>query len=294
MAALTLEKMAAGGMNDQVGGGFHRYSTDERWRVPHFEKMLYDNALLVPAYIEGWQATGNRRFRQVAAKTLDYVAREMTSPGGAFYSATDADSLTPSGHREEGWFFTWTIEELNDALGAEDAHLAAAVYGLDAGQLRGKKCPVFDQTLDRLAVDLGLFAGTAVICRRPNQCGTVCLPSAASGTAAGRQNPGRLERFDDFRLCPRRLRPGRFGLSRPGRSGGGLYPDRMVVDGRLKRSFQRRAARGNGFLDDHAFMVAALLDLFEATADLRWLTHAVELDRVWPVNFMTLKTAGSS
>ena len=131
MVVLTLEKMADGGINDQVGGGFHRYSTDAQWIVPHFEKMLYDNALLIPVYIEGWQATGNLRFKQVAIRTLDYVNREMTSPEGAFFSATDADSPTPSGQREEGWFFTWTRAELNDALSAEDARIAAALYGVD-------------------------------------------------------------------------------------------------------------------------------------------------------------------
>src|SRR2546425_7574163 len=108
MATLTLDKMAYGGMYDQVGGGFHRYSTDDRWLVPHFEKMLYDNALLTMAYLEGYQATGREDFARVAREILRYVERDMTSPEGAFYSATDADSPAPGGRREEGWFFTWT------------------------------------------------------------------------------------------------------------------------------------------------------------------------------------------
>jgi uncharacterized protein len=130
MAVLTLEKMAAGGMNDQVGGGFHRYSTDRQWLVPHFEKMLYDNALLVPAYIEGWQVTANERFRQTACATLDYVVREMTAAEGAFFSATDADTLTPSGQSVEGYYFTWTRDELEAVLGPGDAAIAATVYGV--------------------------------------------------------------------------------------------------------------------------------------------------------------------
>ena len=109
MAVLSLEKMAAGGIFDQVGGGFHRYSTDALWLVPHFEKMLYDNAQLVMVYLEGFQASGRQDFADTARRVLDYVEREMTSPGGGFYSATDADSPTPEGHTEEGWFFTWTV-----------------------------------------------------------------------------------------------------------------------------------------------------------------------------------------
>src|SRR6266481_219351 len=134
MARLTLEKMALGGIYDQVGGGFHRYSTDARWLVPHFEKMLYDNALLVPAYVEAWQATGEPFFRDVAADVLEYVGREMTDPGGAFWSATDADS-----EGEEGTFFVWTPRQLSDVLGEEDGKRAAALFGVtEAGNFEGK------------------------------------------------------------------------------------------------------------------------------------------------------------
>ena len=286
MAALTLEKMAAGGMNDQVGGGFHRYSTDDRWLVPHFEKMLYDNALLVPAYIEGWQATGNPRFRQVATRTLDYVAREMTSPEGAFYSATDADSLTPSGHREEGWFFTWTTEELNDALGADDARIAAAVYGVEAdGNFEGRAVLFLPQTDDRLAAGLGLSS--------------VQLASAVGRINAAlyayRQRRPAPLRDDKILAAWNGLMISAFAqagfalddsayLDRAGRAAGFIL-ERMVVDGRLKRSFKDGDAHGNGFLDDHAFLVAGLLDLFEATAELRWLTHAIALDRALALGF---------
>jgi len=108
LATLTLEKMAAGGINDQIGGGFHRYATDDRWLVPHFEKMLYDNALLAVAYLEAAQLTERADFAAVSRSILDYVLREMTSSDGTFFSATDADSLSDSGEAEEGWFFTWT------------------------------------------------------------------------------------------------------------------------------------------------------------------------------------------
>src|SRR5438105_14724050 len=134
MARKTLTKMALGGIYDQVGGGFHRYSTDAHWLVPHFEKMLYDNALLVCAYVEGWQATRDEFFKTVACDVLDYVAREMTSDSGAFFSATDADS-----EGEEGTFFVWTPSQLHDVLGAEDGTRAAQLFGVtDAGNFEGK------------------------------------------------------------------------------------------------------------------------------------------------------------
>jgi uncharacterized protein YyaL (SSP411 family) len=128
MATLTLDRMAAGGMHDQVGGGFHRYSTDPQWLVPHFEKMLYDNALLAMAYLEAYQVTEERRYADVAREILRYVERDMTSPEGAFYSATDADSPAPSGRREEGWFFTWTPDEMEWALGKERARIVEAWF----------------------------------------------------------------------------------------------------------------------------------------------------------------------
>ena len=130
MATRTLERMASGGMYDHVGGGFHRYSTDPRWLVPHFEKMLYDNALLVPAYLEAFQATGREEFATIAREILRYVERDMTSPDGGFYSATDADSPAPSGHREEGWFFTWTPDELASVLDGPSLALVTAFYGV--------------------------------------------------------------------------------------------------------------------------------------------------------------------
>ncbi len=280
MALLTLEKMAAGGMNDQVGGGFHRYSTDAGWLIPHFEKMLYDNALLVPAYIEGWQASGNPRFRQVAINTLDYVSREMTSSDGAFFSATDADSLTPSGHREEGWFFTWTLEELNDALGADDARTAGTVYGADArGNFEGRNILFLPRELDQLAGDLGLSARQLA-----SEVGRI----NAALYAHRQQRPAPL-RDDKVLAAWNGLMISAFAragfaldsaayLDRASRAADFILTH-MLVAGRLKRSFKDDAAAGNGFLDDHAFFTAALLDLFEATADLRWLDRAVELDQ---------------
>src|SRR5437867_3548537 len=123
MVRTTLDRMALGGMYDQLGGGFHRYSTDERWLVPHFEKMLYDNALLTAAYVEAFQATGEPFYREVVEDTLTYMLREMTSPEGPFYSTQDADS-----EGVEGKFFVWSAAEVENILGKELADVFTYVY----------------------------------------------------------------------------------------------------------------------------------------------------------------------
>jgi uncharacterized protein len=128
MATKTLDLMAMGGMYDQLGGGFHRYSTDERWLVPHFEKMLYDNALLSLAYTEAYQVTCNDYYREIVEETLGYVLREMTSKDGGFFSTQDADS-----EGVEGKFFVWTMKEIEDIVGAADANLFCAVYDVTGG-----------------------------------------------------------------------------------------------------------------------------------------------------------------
>ena len=157
MATRTLEAMAAGGIHDQVGGGFHRYATDPAWLVPHFEQMLYDNALLVPAYLEAYQVTGREDFAEVARDILRYVARDMTAPEGAFYSATDADSQGPDGEREEGLFFTWTPDEIAAVLDAEQARAVVAYFGVtDAGNFEGRTILHTPRSWRDVAAELGL------------------------------------------------------------------------------------------------------------------------------------------
>ena len=119
MVTTSLDAMAAGGIYDHLGGGFARYSTDERWLVPHFEKMLYDQALLARVYLHAWQVTGEARYRQVLDETIDYVLRDLRHPAGGFYSAEDADSPDGHGHTVEGLFQTWTVAEITEVLGAD-------------------------------------------------------------------------------------------------------------------------------------------------------------------------------
>ena len=152
MVTHSLRKMANGGMYDHLGGGFHRYSTDAHWLVPHFEKMLYDNALLARVYLYVWQVTGDRFFRRVVEETLDYVLREMADESGGFYSTQDADS-----EGEEGKFFLWTPVEVREVLGDHDAALFGRYYDVtDAGNFEGKNILHVERDLETVAQEAGI------------------------------------------------------------------------------------------------------------------------------------------
>ena len=281
MVERTLEGMAAGGIYDQVGGGFHRYSTDERWLVPHFEKMLYDNALLALTYLEAWQVTGRTDFQRVVREILAYVTREMTSPDGAFYSATDADSLTPTGEREEGAFFTWTPAELAEALGERRAKLLTELYGVTAaGNFEGRNILHAARTVADVAASRGRTAeeirailDTAraelrdVRARRPAPLRDDKILVAWNGLMISVFAQAGFA-FDEPSLVDAAARAAQFVVSR------------MRIDGRLQRVFLDGKARGPSFLEDHAFLVQGLLDLYEASAELRWLREAVAIQAV--------------
>ena len=275
MATVTLSKMAAGGMYDQLGGGFHRYSTDAVWLVPHFEKMLYDNALLVSAYAEAYQVTGRPELGRVARETCDYVLREMTDAGGGFYSATDADSPDESGHLEEGLFFVWTADEIRRVLdeGGVDAATSALFlrhYDVRAsGNWEGHtilNVPAPDESAWALLAGARarLYQARA---RRPPPLRDEKILAAWNGLMiSGLAVAGRL--LDEPRYTAAAARAAAFVL--------GSLRDGQ---GNLQRSYKDGRARQLGFLDDHAFVAAGLLDLYEATAEARWLDAALRLAR---------------
>jgi uncharacterized protein len=261
VALFTLERMAAGGLMDQVGGGFHRYSTDERWLVPHFEKMLYDNALLPVAYLEAWQLTKRRDLARVARQTLDYVLREMTSPEGAFFSATDADS-----EGEEGRFFVWDEREIRGVLGA-DADRLIAYYGVTAeGNFEGRnilhvRAPDEDEWEALATARARLYAAREA---RPHPLRDDKVVTAWNGLMiSALAMGGRV--LAEPRYAAAAARAADFLLSR------------MRPGGRLARSSRGGALGPPGFLADHAFLTQGLLDLHEATFDPRWLAEAVSL-----------------
>jgi uncharacterized protein YyaL (SSP411 family) len=269
MATLTLEKMAAGGIYDQVGGGFHRYSTDERWLVPHFEKMLYDNALLAVAYAEGYQVTGRPVLARVLRETLDYVLREMTAPGGGFYSATDADS-----EGEEGKYFVWSARELRALLGGE-AERFIRHYGVtDEGNFEGHnilEVPSPDEAEHAALAGARKTLYDARQKRIPPLRDEKVLAAwnglMISGLAVG----GRV--LDEPRYLQAAARAADFLL-------------RELREGdRLARSWKDGRRQAHGFLEDQAFVAAGLLDLYEATFDGKWLREAAALAEALDTHF---------
>jgi len=254
MALQTLRAMAAGGIYDQLGGGFHRYSVDERWLVPHFEKMLYDNALLTGAYLDAWQLTHDPALRRVAEETLAFVLREMTSPEGAFYSSLDADS-----EGEEGRFYLWTPAQLDAVLGVDAARALASAFDVTtAGNFEGRNIlhpvasgatEVLDSARDRLMAaraqrvrphrDEKVIAGWN---------GLMLRAVAQAGRVLGRRD-----------LVTAAEANARFLLSR------------MRENGRMRRSYKDGRAPLAGFLEDQAAVADGVLSVYEATFDPQWL-----------------------
>jgi uncharacterized protein len=270
MLAETLRRMARGGMYDQVGGGFHRYSVDARWLVPHFEKMLYDNALLARLYLHAFQATGDREFRRIAEEILRYVAREMTSPEGGFYSAQDADS-----EGEEGRFYVWTADEIDDVLGAADGALLRRYYGVTAtGNFEGRNILHVERGIAVVADEAGVPVAEleAVLAR-----GREALYEAR----ARRVRPARDDKvltswnalmLHAYAVAARVLDDGSYREAAV-RNAGFLLRE-LRPNGRLKRTWRDGAARIDAFLEDHALLADALLALYEATFEPRWVAEA--------------------
>jgi len=275
MAMLTLTRMRDGGMHDQIGGGFHRYSTDARWLVPHFEKMLYDNALLASSYLEAGEAS----MTAVARKTLDYLAREMRSPEGTFYSATDADSVVPNGAREEGYYFTFTREELVAILGEDEAALAAEFYEVtNEGNFEGRT--VLTAPRDPGAVALAFAIPGSELDAR--------IAAIASRLYAARQQRPSPLRDEKVLVSWNALAVSAFATAAVALGDEGYASIATTAYERLVRGFRESQVlphlvtgagpRGpEGFVDDYAFLANAAIDVFELTSDRRALEDAAAL-----------------
>jgi uncharacterized protein YyaL (SSP411 family) len=273
MARVTLEGMARGGMYDQLGGGFHRYSVDEKWLVPHFEKMLYDNAQLATVYLHAFQATGDGFFRRIATETLDYVIREMTAPEGGFYSAQDADS-----EGEEGKFFVWAPHEVTSLLGTEDARLFNATFDVTPeGNFEGHSILHLERPLEEVARSLDVpLADLEAALERGKR--------ALFAAREQRVKPGRDEKVLTAwnGLMLRALAEagavlGRKDYLSAARRNAAFVLGHLRLPGegwRLLRSYKDGQARFNAYLEDYAFYADGLLALYEATFDPRWFEAA--------------------
>jgi hypothetical protein len=295
MAKLTLDKMYFGGMYDHLGGGFHRYSTDDVWLVPHFEKMLYDNGQLSKVYLDAYQATGNPRYKHVAEDIFRYQLRDMHSDSGAFYSTEDADS-----EGEEGKFYIWTKAEILGALGPEDGELFSTYYNVN---------PVGNfQSHEPYHANLNILHMT-----KPHEEIAEDLEMDADELEA-RMAPMREKLLA---IRDKRIRPGLddkiltswnglmisafakgyqvIGDERYKDAAEGAAQfvlDEMVVDGTLMRTHREGRSKLPAYLDDYAFMAVALIDLYEATFELKWLLHARELVEEMKTQFWDTEKGG--
>ncbi len=304
MALFTLRKMADGGMHDHVGGGFHRYSVDTYWHIPHFEKMLYDQAQLARAYADAFQFTRDARWEKIARDVLDYVLRDMTDKDGGFYSAEDADSVVEHGKPEhgEGAFYVWTKTEIDRLLGAE-AEIFSRFYGVKAdgnapvgsdpmNEFTDKNTLIQRMTLEEAAKAFGktdaeiaasleksraiLFAERA---KRPRPHLDDKIIVAWNGLMISALSRA-AQVFDEPRYLAAAQASAKFIRAR------------LWHDGALIRSFRHGPSNVAAFADDYAALIAGLLDLYEADFDTAWLQWAVELQTKMDALFLDKEHGG--
>jgi uncharacterized protein len=270
----TLDGMKAGGMYDQLGGGFARYSTDERWHVPHFEKMLYDNAQLAKVYTEAFQLTRSAQYARIAQETLDYVAREMQSPEGGYYSATDADS-----EGVEGKFFVWEPHEIEELVGKEDAERFCAYYDVTPqGNWEGLNVLRVQRANTDVAEDLGISSAELDA--------SLARARAVLYEARGKRIAPLLDdkvlvawnglMIDAFAVAAR-VFPTRGYAESASRAAAFLLERLSRPDGGLYRTYRAQKAHLSAYLEDYAYLAQGLISLYEATGNERWLKEAGRL-----------------
>lgn len=273
-AEFTLDKMAAGGIRDHLGGGFARYSVDAQWLVPHFEKMLYDNALLAEVYARAFQVTGKRRHAEVAAETLDYICRDLVDPAGGFHCSEDADS-----EGEEGKFYVWTPQEVIETLGEERAERFCAIYDVTTkGNFEGRSILHLTRPLHEWAEQLSI----------PETQLREELAEERARLFADRENRVRPGKDDKVvtawnALAIRALAVGGAVLDRPdlidaaARAAEFIHARMRREDGRLLHAYRDGTAHIDAYVDDYAYLVDAVVALFETTGNPEWVQRATSL-----------------
>lgn len=296
MLVQTLDAMWQGGIHDHVGGGFHRYATDAKWFLPHFEKMLYDNAQLIRAYTDGYRVSGDRRYADAVEDIFQWVQREMTDPQGAYYSALDSES-----DGEEGRFYVWTLDELQEVLSDEEASLFAEVYGFEpdgnfteeaTGERPGTNIPYLPLPLDELArqqerereeleTQLSAIREKLLAARNhrpfPHRDDKI-LASWNGLMISALAYAG--DHLDEPRYTESAQRAAEFIL------------ENMQRDGELLRTYRVDRARVPGYLDDYAFMVRGLLELHTSTGQPRWREESQRLADGMIANFEDAENGG--
>ena len=306
MDLFTLRKMAAGGMHDHLGGGFHRYSVDRYWHVPHFEKMLYDQAQLAMAYLDAFQITQDRQYAEVARDILDYVARDMTSKDGGFFSAEDADSLFEHGKSEhgEGAFYVWTEKQIDDALVADSLifkyHFGVQPHGNapegsdPQDEFRGKNILIqrhaiketaqhFKKSEDEVRQSLAHSRErlSPIRSKRPRPHLDDKIISAWNGLMIS-SFARAAQLLDEPRYLEAATRATKFVRT-------SLYDEKTKT---LFRNYREGRSAIKGFADDYAFVIQGLLDLYEASFDVGWLKFALELQETQDRLFFDEKSGG--
>ncbi len=276
MVELTLEKMARGGMYDQIGGGFHRYSTDARWLIPHFEKMLYDNALLAKTYLEAYQLTQKPFYKRIAKETLDYVLREMTSPEGGFYSTQDADS-----EGKEGKFFIWTPDEIHGVLGDEKGKIVCRYYGVDeSGNFEhGTSVLHVSEEPETVAkrFDIDVEELNQII--KEANC-------KLFAEREKRVKPGRDEKiltdWNGLMISTMAFAGNVLDEPRYAKAAGDACDflfDKLMDDGRLLHTYKDGKAHTSAFLSDYSSVINGLIDTYETNRNPKRLEQAIHLNK---------------
>ncbi|KAH9531464.1 hypothetical protein CY35_19G039700 [Sphagnum magellanicum] len=310
MALFSLRCMARGGMHDHIGGGFHRYSVDEYWHVPHFEKMLYDQAQLVNVYLDAFVVTKDLQYSQVARDVLDYLLRDMTNPGGGIFSAEDADSAESSNspQMKEGLFYIWSAQEIEEVLGKEHAKMFEAHYYVKPegncdlsrmsdphGEFMQKNVPIERQSIADTAAKFGKTEQEVMQylgqCRAELHAYRSCRPHprmddkiivawnglAISAFARASQILRKEPQDVHYEFPVTGCHPKEY--LEAGEKAATFIKTKLYNEKtkRLTRSFRDGPSQAPGFLDDYAFLISGLLDLYECGGDTKWLSWALDL-----------------
>ncbi|GBG84956.1 hypothetical protein CBR_g39419 [Chara braunii] len=324
MASFTLKCMSRGGMHDHIGGGFHRYSVDEYWHVPHFEKMLYDQGQLANAYLDAFLITSDTHFATMARDVLDYLRREMTYPGGGFFSAEDADSAEyEGGPKREGAFYAWTTDELEDILGSERFKVFASHYYVKEDgncdlskrsdphdEFKGKNVLIERSSLAETAAKFGLpenkCAELLGQCRlelhlhrkkRPHPhlddkiivaWNGLAISAMARASRVLRSEPVEMKHHFPVEGC----NPAEY--LKAAENAASFLEEKLYDPStkRLRRNYRNLPSEALGFIDDYAFLIGGLIDLYEAGGDIRWLTWALELQNTQDELFLDKEGGG--